>query len=248
MQTPGGTQNRLNIVFYRREMRIGILQPGYLPWLGFFEQLYKSDVFVLLDDVQYDKHGWRNRNRIKTATGIQWLSIPVNARLSQHQLIYEVRIDSSQNWQRKHLQALRLNYAKAFFFKRYIDFFDEAYHKEWHYLVDVDIFFITSIASFLGIETQKIVRSSALGITGNRNERLVNICRHFNADFFYEGASGRSYINEPLFRDHGIHVEFQDYIHPSYHQIHGPFVPYLSVVDLLFNCGSQSIDIILNRL
>ena len=225
-------------------MIIGILQPGYLPWLGFFEQMYKSDVFVIFDDVQYDKEGWRNRNRIKTANGIQWLTVPVHVKLAKHPLIVDIRIDNTVNWPKKHLASIKQNYMKAPFFKEYIDIFEDAYSKKWEFLVDLDNYFIVKLAARLGICNETIVRSSTLDIEGDRIGRLINLCKHFGADTFYEGVSGKSYIDENEFLNHGIKVEFQNYQHPVYNQLYGDFIPYLSVVDLLFNHGEKSLEIL----
>ena len=228
-------------------MKIGILQPGYLPWLGFFEQMHKSDVFVIYDDVQYDKESWRNRNRIKTANGVQWLTVPVMVRLETHPLVHEVKIDNKTNWRKKHLSSIRQNYSKAPYFKEYIAVFEEAYLKEWECLMDIDMYFILRLTECLGMENKKIVKSSTLNTTGDRIERLINICKLFNADTFYEGAAGRNYIDDADFAKHGIKVEYQDYKHPVYKQLHGDFVPYLSVIDLLFNHGKESLAILLNE-
>lgn len=222
-------------------MIIGILQPGYLPWLGFFEQLHRSDVFVLYDDVQYDKEGWRNRNRIKTANGIQWLTVPVLLKFNEHPLIIDVRIDNKVNWRKKHLGAIRQNYAKAPFFRKYLEIFESAYAREWEYLADLDLYFIDTLAECLGMSHKKIVRSSSLPVKGERMERLVNICEFFGADTFYEGAAGKDYIDGETFSRHGIKVEYQEYQHPVYPQLYGKFIPYLSVIDLLFNRGDESI-------
>lgn len=228
-------------------MRIGILQPGYLPWLGFFEQMYKSDVFVIYDDVQYDKEGWRNRNRIKTANGAQWLTVPVHVRFEDHPLIYEIKIDNKSNWRKKHLQSIKQSYSKAPFYSKYIDIFEDAYAKDWGYLVDINMHFILKLADCLGVGNKKIVRSSSLGITGDRIQRLIDICRMFDVDTFYEGAAGRNYIDDADFARHGIKVEYQDYKHPVYRQLYGEFIPYLSVIDLLFNHGDESLDILTNK-
>ena len=229
-------------------MKIGILQPGYLPWLGFFEQMYRSNIFVIYDDVQYDKHGWRNRNRIKTANGIQWLTVPVHVSLKEPLLIKEVRIDNRQNWAKKHLLSIRQNYAKAPFLKEYINIFEEAYSKEWEYLVDVDMYFITKLAECLHMKDKEIIMSSNLNVKGDRIERLINICKIFNANTFYEGAIGKNYIDEGYFNRHGIKVEYQDYKHPVYKQLYGVFVPYLSAIDLLFNHGRESLSILTNKI
>ncbi len=228
-------------------IKIAILQPGYLPWLGFFEQVYVSDVFVIYDDVQYDKQGWRNRNRIKTGNGVKWVTVPVNFRFKEYPLTNEVEIDNSVNWKKKHLLTIKQNYSKAPFYKRYINIFEGAYSREWQYLVDIDLYFITEFARCLGLNNKKIVRSSSLNVRGNRVERLVTFCQIFKANIFYEGAAGRNYINIKDFEAQGIKVEFQDYNHPVYNQLHGDFVPYLSVIDLLFNLGPESLPVIANR-
>lgn len=228
-------------------MRVGILQPGYLPWLGFFEQMHKSDVFVIYDDVQYDKESWRNRNRIKTANGVQWLTVPVYVKISEYPLIYEVRIDNKENWRKKHLFSIKQNYSKARFYKDYIDVFEDAYAREWKFLIDIDMYFIMRLSECLGIEDKKIVRSSDIKVAGDRVGRLINICKFFNADTFYEGAAGKNYIDDAEFLRQGIKVEFQDYKHPVYKQLYGDFAPYLSVIDLLFNHGEESLAILLNK-
>jgi hypothetical protein len=228
-------------------MIIGILQPGYLPWLGFFEQMDKSDVFVNYDDVQYDKEGWRNRNRIKTANGIQWLTVPVHMKLTEHPLLIDIKIDNTVNWRKKHLASIKQNYAKAPFFKDYIDIFEFAYLKEWEYLVDLDIYFIAKLAECLGMGNKNIIRSSTLDLKGDRIGRLINLCKLFGADTFYEGAAGKNYIDENEFLSHGIKVKFQNYQHPIYNQLYGDFIPYLSVIDLLFNHGTESLRILLGK-
>jgi hypothetical protein len=235
--------------------RIGILQPGYLPWLGFFEQVHKSDLFVLYDDVQYDKEGWRNRNRIKTAQGVQWLTVPVLVRFSDHPLIKDVHIDNKTNWAKKHLSSIEQNYTKAPFFKNYIPVFREAYSKKWELLIDIDLYFILKFMEILGLDTNRLVRSSSLGMNTitqpahrDKISRLIALCKHCGASIFYEGASGRSYIDDRVFAGEGITVEYQDYIHPVYSQIHGEFTPYLSILDLLFNHGEESLKILLNQL
>jgi len=238
-------------------MRIGILQPGYLPWLGFFEQMYKSDVFVIYDDVQYDKEGWRNRNRIKTANGIQWLTVPVHVKLSDMPLIKDIKIDNKENWRRKHLNSIKMSYSKAPFFKDYINIFEDAYSANWEFIVDIDMVFILKLADCLGLGGKKIVKSSSLTDIGNgryedesevnKIDRLIKICELFSADSFYEGAAGKNYIDDAYFNRHGIKVEYQDYKHPVYKQLYGDFVPYLSVVDLLFNHGKESLEIIIGN-
>jgi hypothetical protein len=140
--------------------------------------------------------------------------------------------------------SIRQSYTKTPFFKDYIGLFEDAYSREWEYLIDLDIFFINELTRCLSMGDKQIVRASGLHIGGDRVERLVNLCRFFGADVFYEGLSGKNYIEEGLFRDQGIRVEYQSYEHPVYQQCYGEFIPYLSVVDLLFNHGKESLSII----
>lgn len=225
---------------------IGILQPGYLPWLGFFEQLYHSDIFVLYDDVQYDKNGWRNRNRIKTLTGPIWLTVPVLTTGKSSQQVCEAGIDPKVNWAAKHLKSVEMNYKKASFFNDYFPILRDLLSQSWPLLVDLDCALIEELMRALGFE-RKIVRSSTLGIEGDRFERLVRICKHFGADRFYEGQAGENYIDPGDFEKAGIRVDFQHYKHPVYDQLFGAFLSHLSIIDLLFNHGSSSLHILLNQ-
>lgn len=219
-----------------------ILQPSYLPWLGYFEQIWKSDVFVLYDDVQFDKNGWRNRNRIKTPDGPRWLTVPVRAHLGAK--INEVEIDNRQNWRKKHLKNIESAYQKAPYFEEYFEYFKKIYEQEWKYIAELDIFLIHLINDFLGLDRQ-ILRSSELGLTGGgKVGRLVEICRSLKADVFYEGQAGKNYIDDKEFEDNDIRIIYQNYRHPSYRQSYGDFAPYLSVIDLLFNEGPKSLEII----
>lgn len=224
-------------------MRVGILQPGYLPWLGFFEQVCRCDQFVLFDDVQFDKNSWRNRNRIKTPEGPLWLTVPVRHRGHIGQTLLQTEITECTVWPRKHLNTLHAYYGKAPHFKRYIEGLAGIYRRKWVYLVDLDLALIFHLLEVLGITTP-VLRSSELGITGKSTERLVTICKALKADRFYEGAAGQDYIEAEKFAEAGIVLEYQHYEHPTYPQLYGEFIPYLSVVDVLFNCGEESLKII----
>jgi hypothetical protein len=217
-----------------------VLQPGYLPWLGFFDQLQRADVFVYYDDVQYDKHGWRNRNRIKTQNGAQWLTVPVrHGGGNGFPRILDVEIDNRTPWARKHLASVRQAYARAPFLDRYIPELEELLQRGWERLVDLDIACAALMAQWLGMRP-RIERSSTLGISGERSARLVNICARFGASKYVSGDAAAAYLDLEVFRQHGIDVEWQHYTHPTYAQLHGDFIPYLSAVDLLLNCGDQA--------
>ena len=224
-------------------MKVVVLQPSYLPWLGYFDQLFQSDIFVLYDDVQYDKQGWRNRNRIKTSSGPQWLTVPVLTGGQGPQLIKDIRIDSRQNWARKHLAAIRQSYAKAPYFGLYWEELANLLGHRWHGVADLTIAGIHLLAGWLMLD-RLILCSSQLGIEGGRNERLVSICKSLHADVYLSGRKAMDYLDVQMFHSVGIDVAFQNYEHPVYRQFHGPFVPYLSVLDLLFNHGPDSLAIL----
>ena len=220
-------------------MTIVVLQPGYLPWLGFFDQFRRADVFVYYDDVQYDTHGWRNRNRIKTQHGPAWLTVPVRHSGLHKPRIMDVEIDSRSPWPRKHLASIRQAYAAAPFLERYLPALEELLHRRWERLVDLDLSIAEAMAEWLGLR-RRVERASQLGIGGGQSERLLNICRRLGASTYLSGAAARDYLDVPLFERHGIAVEWQQYAHPVYPQLHGAFVPYLSAIDLILNCGDAA--------
>jgi hypothetical protein len=220
-----------------------ILQPGFLPWLGFFDQMSRSDIFVYYDDVQFDKHGWRNRNRIKTPSGAAWVTVPCLHRHKLGQRILDTEIDNQQNWARKIMGTIIQNYARARFLSDYLPELERLLAKPWRFLVDVDLAAVDMMCGWIDLR-RPLFRSSELGIQGDRNARLVGICQHFSATRYLSGSSARSYLDEGLFRMAGIDVTWQEYKHPIYHQLHGEFVPFLSTIDLMFNAGPSASGII----
>jgi len=222
---------------------VAVLQPGYLPWLGFFDQILRSDVFVFYDDVQFDKHGWRNRNRIKSRNGPLWLTVPVRSGGRGGQSILEVEIDNRMPWARKHLTAIAQNYARAPHLAEYFPQLEALLAQDWRRLVDVDIAVVALVCEWLGV-TRTIARSSEIRIDGDKSTRLLNICRHFGADTYLSGDSAMSYLDIDLFADNSVRVEWQRYRHPVYRQLHGEFLSHLSVLDLIFNTGPESISIL----
>lgn len=213
-----------------------VLQPSYLPWLGYFDQLAKADVFVWYDDVQFDKHGWRNRNRIKGPKGPIWLTVPVLHSGRPDQLILDVEIDNRLPWRRKHRSSIEQLYARAPFLNHLLPELTEMLERPWERLVDLDIATTDWLAAQLSIATPRS-RSSLLGIDGDRNDRLLNLCRHFGATRYLTGDAARDYLDVPRFEAIGVEVVWHGYSHPSYSQLHGEFVPYLSALDLLLNAG-----------
>ena len=225
-----------------------ISQPTYLPWLGYFRLMKEADTYVFLDNVQFARRSWQCRNRIKSPTKWIWLTIPTfHKGLS---LIKDVEIDNSKPWARQHRKALQLCYGKAPYFAVHFPFFKSVYKKTWQTLVDLNIKIIEYLASQLQL-SPVYIRSSQLNIEGKRTDLLLDICRTLNADRYVSSIGAEEYMMEddaiPLFRDEGITVDFLEYKHPKYPQLFGAFVPGLSTVDCLFNCGPDSSKIISNQ-
>ncbi|HLG85850.1 MAG TPA: WbqC family protein [Alphaproteobacteria bacterium] len=210
-----------------------VLQPGYLPWLGYFDQLARADLFVHYDDVQFDKNGWRNRNRVKGPEGPVWLSVPVSQ--PQHgQRIDEVRIDNRRPWARKHVATLTQFYARAPYRDAYLPALADLLQRDWEKLVDLDLAVIALISGWLGITTPTR-RASQLALSGDRNDRLVALCRQFSADRYLSGDAAQGYLEPDLFSKAGVDVEWQAFDHPVYAQPFGAFVSHLSAIDMIFN-------------
>jgi hypothetical protein len=222
---------------------IGILQPSYLPWIGYFEQIQSVDIFVFLDDVQYTRD-WRNRNRIKTSTGPQWLTVPVHASDAGGILpVSHVRICRDRHWPAKHQRALRQHYGACPWFKPYSPGLFALLQQPWSLLCELNIAVIRWMCECFGIATP-MARASELRLPADckrgKNEHLIAIMTALGATRFYEGAAGRNYIDAGLFASHGLEVVFQNHIPRPYPQRYGSFVSHLSAIDLLFNCGPEA--------
>jgi hypothetical protein len=220
-----------------------VLQPGYLPWLGFFDQMRRADVFVIYDDVQFDKHGWRNRNRIKSPQGAHWLTVPVLHHGRGQPLIVDTLIDNKSDWARKHVGTLRQYYARAPYAKRYLPELEDVIRRKWTRLLELDLAVTGLMSGWLKLSPDTY-RASELGIGGAQSERLVRLCQRFGATRYFSGRAADAYLDVPLFERHGLEVVWQDYRHPVYPQLHEPFVPYLSAIDLLLNSGDQAAAIL----
>lgn len=220
-------------------MRCVILQPSYVPWRGFFHQIQKADVFVFYDDVQYDKNGWRNRNRIKSSNASMWLTIPIR-NLGLATPINQVPIDWRQNWTNKHFNSLRQNYANAPFFKQYEPLLRSFYDRRDELLADFTIATTISLAAALGISKTQFLRSSTISTIGTKTDRVMSVLNHLGATHYISGPSARGYIENDKFRTAGITLEYIDYNYAEYPQLHPPFDPQVSVLDLLFSVGPEA--------
>jgi hypothetical protein len=218
-----------------------IVQPSYMPWRGHFDLVRQADVFVFYDDVQYDKHGWRNRNRVKTPNGVEWLTIPVHGRgATQGLRTADVRIDSVAPWPRKHFATLRQLYARAPHFDEYRPWLERLYASPPAMLADFTVATTIELAAMLGITSTRFLRSSELGIEGRKTDRLLAILQRLGADEYLSGPSARHYIEPERFAAAGIALHYVEYDYPEYPQLYPPFEPHVSVLDLLFMTGMEA--------
>ena len=220
-------------------MNCVILQPSYIPWRGFFHLIQKADVFVFYDCVQFDDRGWRNRNRIKSPHGLQWLTVPVNAKGAQTKgtPINEIPIVWDSPWNKKHWAAIKHNYSKAPYFNQYAEMLAEFYSRQDQFLADFTCDFTVALARLLGIDNTRFVRSSTLPAQGTKTERLLSILTHLGARHYISGPSAKDYIEMDRFNEAGITVEYMNYDYPEYPQLYGAFEPQVSILDLLFMTG-----------
>lgn len=218
-------------------IKVSIHQPMYLPYTGVFDKIKTSDIFVFLDDVQYSNQYYYNRNRIKSSSGEQMLTVPVKRSFGQK--LNEVKIENNILWQKKHMKALIANYNKSGYFKDHKDFFEDIYSIKWEKLHDLNMHTIEYLLGEFEIDTpfrfsSDLLRNNELNGTG----KLVEICMEVGADVYLSGASGKDYLDITLFENAGINVEFQDYEQKEYKQLYSEFIPNLSAVDMLFNLGA----------
>jgi hypothetical protein len=220
-------------------------QPVYLPWLGLFHKIALADAFVSFDTVQYLPKDWNNRNRIKSASGPIWLSVPVLRKGYMEKPISGIEINNAVPWGRKHWQSLYLNYKKAPHFDRYASFFEELYAREWRFLVDLNDHMLRWFLETLGI-TVAFSSASDHRFEGHKSDLVLDMCRKMGADLYIFGALGKDYAHKEAFDEAHVQLLFQDYAHPLYPQLHGDFVSHLSIVDLLFNCGDRSLEVLMS--
>ena len=214
-------------------------QSSYLPWLGFFHKLILSDIFVILDGVQFEKNSFTNRNKIKGPKGSFWLTVPVNLKGHMQKKISDIKIADYQDWKKRHLKSIEQNYSKSPFYKDYISFFKGCYSKDWSSLSDLNYHMLEWFFKQLDIKV-KISKMSDFEFQGKKTDLVLEICHKFEADTYIFGALGKNYVVGDKFTKQGIKIHFQNYKHPKYQQLHGEFVSHLSAVDLLFNHGPDS--------
>lgn len=220
--------------------KVAILQSNYIPWKGYFDIIASVDEFILYDDMQYTRRDWRNRNKIITPNGEQWLTIPVQVKGKFYQKINETKIDGNR-WAIKHWNTIKHNYSKAEYFDEISELLEPLYIRTEHiFLSNLNQAFIQRICDYLNIETI-ISQSTKYSLIEGQNERLIDLCVQAGADQYFSGPAAKSYIDTSLFQKENIEViwvNYEDY--PVYHQLCNDFTHYVSIIDLLMNCGQSS--------
>ncbi len=225
-------------------MIIACQQPYFLPWPGFFAKAMHADLMVLLDDVQFPLgSSWVSRNRIKTKDGQLWLSVPVLRKDRTFQKIRQVEIFNERGWGRKFSQRLEFAYRHAPYFEEHRPFFDRTFRSHWTHLVKLNLSLLEYLRDALALRTP-FQLSSALGIESSGTQLLADLCRKTGADTYLSSKAGRKHIDESMLHRAGIDIRYVYYRPPAYPQLWGPFLPNLSVIDLIFNCGPKSREII----
>jgi len=222
---------------------LSIRQPGYLPFIGFFKKIQATDVFVFLDDVQYTRSDFDNRNKIRTQDDSMWLTIPIFNKTGQ--TLNEVKIDYSKKWVSKHKSSIEYNYEKAPYFEEYWKDIELILDKSWEKLIDLNMELINYFITKLEINT-KTVFSSELNINKTGSEKLLEICKDLQVDTYLSGEFGRNYLDINLFQQENIKVIFEKFEHPTYDQTFDGFVQNMSIIDLLFNEGQNAKNILKN--
>ncbi|GAA6325628.1 WbqC family protein [Fusobacterium ulcerans] len=223
--------------------KIAILQSNYIPWKGVFDMMNKVDIFVFFEDVDFTKRDWRIRNKIKTPEGEIWLTIPVK-KASRGTKIHEIQISQEENWQEKHYKTITQYYKKARYFEEYKWLLDKIYlEKKWENLSEFNIFSNILIAKELGIKAE-FINSKDLKTSGTKDDKLIEICEKLGGNYYLSGPAAKDYINNEKFKNKNINLAYIKYEYPEYKQLYGEFNHYLSIFDVLFNCGKDTQDYI----
>lgn len=226
-------------------MRVAAIQSSFIPWRGYFDFIANVDLFVFLDDVQYTVRDWRNRNKIKTQRGVEWLTVPV-AHDHRSQLVTETRICQDVPWEKKHRGAWSANYRAAQYFDVVMELLGNLEKTQDSTISELNIRLTRKICNYLEIKTPMIL-SSDLSLRGSKTERLIDLLKKLNATAYLSGPSADAYLDKDLFRQNGIRLEYKSYDYAPYPQLWGDFVGEVTVLDLIANCGPQAKDYIRSR-
>ncbi len=225
-------------------------QPNYLPWIGFFEKIARADCFVIVDHVQFERQNFQNRNRFKFTDGVRWLTVPVRHgrqadRICEKEIVSGTTVHT--DWQRRTWLSLTNAYAVAPYFSSYCEELQSVYERPWRLLVELNVTLIQLCCRWLGITTP-MVRSSTLPVSDAKTKMIAQFCAHLGADTYVSGTGGsKGYLDVELLKANNIQIRWQQFTHPVYPQLYGPFVSHLSVLDLIFNCGPTSRAVMLGK-
>lgn len=228
-------------------MIVSIHQPSYLPWLGYFEKMASSELFVILDTVQFEKNSFDNRNKIRTSEDWCWLTVPVKTKGKSQEMTWQnLEIQNQINWRRKHFSSIKTNYGRSPFWSDYAEELEYIYDKDYERLLDINLALVHFFRKHLGITTP-LVFASDMQLVETKSNLVLEILSKLEATSYYSGALGKDYLELDKFSKNDIDVEFQNYLHPEYEQRFSGFVPYMSTLDLLLCKGDESRGIILNH-
>jgi len=217
---------------------IAIIQSSYIPWKGYFDIINDVDTFVFLEDVQYTIRDWRNRNKIKTPDGISWISVPVKKKTNQK--IFEAKINYSEDWINNHKKSIHHSYASSEYYYSFVDDIFSIFTKKFDTISELNIFAVKKISDLLGI-SPCFINSLDIQTQGTKDDKLINICRELNADIYLSGPSAKAYIDESKFKKNNIELRYKSYEgYPEYPQLWNNFEHFVSIIDLIFNCGEKA--------
>ncbi len=223
---------------------VAIMQPTYLPWSGYFGLLESVDTFVILDNVQFAKRSWQQRNKIKTPNGSRWLTVPIESKGKRDQVIEKTIINSEKDFSSQHKKSIEVNYAKSRFFKNEYKQIFKLINPGKKFLAELNLDLIEYFCYRLSIKT-KIIKASQINCSGAKANLLFSICNTLGAQTYISPPGSKEYLKEgSLFDSSNIKVNYFNFNHPKYEQLWGEFLPYMSLIDMIFNCGDESIELI----
>ncbi|MFI5212021.1 MAG: WbqC family protein [Ignavibacteria bacterium] len=227
-------------------MICSVHQPNYLPYLGFFEKANQSDVFILYDTTQFKKNDWQNRNKLCTKDSWQWISLPVLHDFGQK--IFEVKIKDAARSLEKNWRSIQVNYGRAPYYRDYSPEFEKIFFSGTENLSELNCRIIIQVAEFLRLKTKFVKSSDLPAIETSSTQALIDLTKLAGADTYISGGEGINYLDMDLWKSSGLNIEFQNYLHPVYTQFNNPvFQPYMNILDLLFNCGDRSLEILVSK-
>lgn len=219
-------------------MRVAAIQSSFVPWRGYFDFIASVDVFVFLDDVQYSKNGWRNRNRIKTPQGLRWITVPVRHH-SLTQMIIDTEIDDKKDWRASHMRLWNENYGTAPYCQDVLELLGDMGLEMVDTISELNMTLTRKIAVYLQVGTRSVC-SSELRLSGSKTDRLIDLLKKLNATTYLSGPSADAYLDKEAFRRNGIRLEYKSYDYDPYPQLWGPFEGAVTVLDLIANCGPDA--------